>query len=281
MTSTSVGHCWAIHEDRQQLVGGTAADEQAQGAAGGLAPEALNRLASLGLSAACLAHDMGNLLQVVASAVCLIERDLKTTNIDGIRKRCMSAREAVDRIVALRNQILDLARVQPTVLQRVDVTAVLPGLRGLIDLTLGRDICFEMRCEDDVPAITCDAQELENALFNLVLNARDAMPSGGRLTVALSRGAGGWADPRVVVTQASRVVIRVTDTGCGMSPAVLSRVFTPFYSTKGAGRGTGLGLPMVSEFALRAGGSVEIESKLGVGTAVTLSLPAANSPNVG
>jgi len=245
------------------------------GSANLLGPEDLKRLASLGLTSACLAHDMGNLLQVIASALHLIDRKLKECGATEPRMLCENALLAVDRIVALRSQILDLARSEPARLMPVDLSAVVEGLQGLIQLTLGPHIVFDVVCGDDAPVVTCVAQELENAILNLVLNARDAMPAGGRLHVSLSREADNWADASAVAGGRPCAVLRVTDTGYGMSPDTLGRALQPFFTTKGSDRGTGLGLAMVAEFARRAGGTVEIESQPGEGTTVVLKLPVS------
>jgi signal transduction histidine kinase len=244
--------------------------------AGGLSPQASYRLASLGLTSAGLAHDMGNLLQVVASALSLIDRSFARAEPANVRELCENARIAVSRMVALRGQILSLARVGPTLLQRVDPAAVISSLRGLIELTLGPGICLDIECASGAPGVICDPQEFENAILNLVVNARDAMPSGGRLRLILDYHEQPWLVGEAVVTTPPRLVLRVGDTGCGMPPEILDRVFEPFFSTKPADRGTGLGLPMVAEFARRAHGSVEIESRLGKGTTVILNLPGCS-----
>ena len=241
--------------------------------ASGLEPEALFRLASLGLTSAGLAHDMGNLLQVVASALSLIDRSLARPDPSGVHRLCQNARTAVERIVTLRGQILDLARVEPTHLRRVDPAEVISSLRGLIELTLGPKICLDIDCAAGAPGVVCDVQELENAILNLVVNARDAMPSGGRLTVSLNYDDGPGQDGGMVIAACPRLIVRVGDTGCGIPAEILAKVFNPFFSTKPADRGIGLGLPMVAEFVRRASGSVEIESRPGEGTTVILNLP--------
>ncbi len=240
--------------------------------AGGLGPEALHRLASLGLTSACLAHDMGNLLQVVAGALSLIDRSVMRAEPAGVQTLCQNARTAVDRIVTLRAQMLDLARVEPTHFQRVDPVAVISSLKGLIELTLGPDICLDINCAAGAPGVICDAQELENAILNLVVNARDAMSIGGRLSLTLECSDPCQGDGFILATP-PRLILKVGDTGCGMTSDVLNRVFEPFFSTKPVGRGTGLGLPIVAEFVRRVGGTVAIESHLGEGTTVILNLP--------
>jgi signal transduction histidine kinase len=117
--------------------------------------------------------------------------------------------------------------------------------------------------------VFCNVRELENVLLNLAFNARDAMPMGGRLCISANRG----REDEENIGGGPIAILRVTDTGCGMSPEDAKRAFTPYFTTKGPGRGTGLGLAMVSEFARRAGGSAEIETEIGFGTSVVLRLP--------
>jgi signal transduction histidine kinase len=238
----------------------------------GLGPEALYRLASPGLTG--LAHDMG--LQIVASALSIIDRSVTQAEPARVQGLCRNARTAVDRIVTLRSQILDLARVEPTHIRRIDPVATISSLKGLIELTLGPAIALEIEHALDAPALVCDAQELENAILNLVVNARDAMPLGGRLSLNLNHNDVPWPDGGVILMRSPRLILKVGDTGCGMPPGVLDRVFEPFFSTKPKDRGTGLGLPMVAEFVRRAGGSVEIQSRVGEGTTVILNLPGCS-----
>ncbi len=236
----------------------------------------LMRLATLGLMSAGIAHDMGNLLQVIASAVRLIDRRLDEDARAEFRPLIQGALTAVDRATTLRRHVLDLAPSEPAAKEIIFVGTTVAAIRDLIGWTVGPFIELEVICADDTPAVICNGRELENAILNLVVNAKDAMPHGGRLTLCayrdpgvLNRGRGGGAMPSAVLS--------VSDTGCGMSSDIAGKVFRPFFTTKGKDRGTGLGLAMVSDFVRRAGGSAEIESLLGEGTTVTLRLPGCQN----
>jgi len=132
----------------------------------------------------------------------------------------------------------------------------------------GVDVRVERALDGDVPAVFCCAREFESVVLNLVINAKDAMPNGGVLRIAAHRGN---------FDDGATVVVRVTDTGCGMSAETAKRAFRPLFTTKPAGRGTGLVLAMACEFARRLGGSVQIESAVNCGTSVILRLPACRN----
>jgi signal transduction histidine kinase len=191
----------------------------------------MHGLTSAGLNSACLAHDMGNLLQVIASALNLIDRELAQTEPEGIKSLCQNARIALDRIVTLRRQILEIARVQPTLVRPVDPVAVIASLQGLIELILGPGMGLDIVCAARVPSVVCDPQELGDVILNLVVNASDAMPVGGRLTVSLEHDGEAWDDPGILITASPRLILKISDTGCGMPADVLDKVFDPFFST--------------------------------------------------
>lgn len=211
-------------------------------------------------------HDLRNLLQIVASALQLIDREADRGAVTNVHRLTQSALLSIDRAATLSRSILDNSSqggVQP---DPVDLTDTLAVMRDRISLTAGRSIAVGIRAEDGVRSVRCDRGQFEDALLNLVANARDAMPDGGRVTISLSQSVSeGSSRPRVVV--------RVTDTGQGMTDETRRQALVPFFTTKPKGKGTGLGLATVSDFATRAGGSVEIESVVGKGTSVILSLP--------
>lgn len=219
-----------------------------------------------------LVHDLRNLLQVISSALQLIDReaDRAGTAID-VHRLTQSALSSIDRAADLSRQILDTSSPTSAPADAVDLTAALVAMRDSISLVAGRSVAIEILTGDDVPQVRCDRREFENVLLNLVANARDAMPTGGQLTISLNGFSGGATG---AVMGRSMAVLRVEDTGSGMSDATKHRALTPFFSTKPKDRGTGLGLAIVNDFALRAGGSVEIESILGMGTSIVVRLPS-------
>jgi signal transduction histidine kinase len=240
---------------------------------GGNESRALIPFSNVAVSSACLAHDMGNLLQVASSALNLISRSVKREQPEQIEDLCDKARGALNRIAWLRRQILDLARIAAEVPLPVAPASVIQSMEGIIQLTLGPRIVLTVCCAKELPNILCEVQELENAILNLVGNARDAMPLGGHLSLILDREYRPWKGGVTSESSCPCFVLKVADTGRGIPADVLEKVFDPFFSTKPPGRGTGLGLPTVAAFARRVGGTVEIETGFGKGTTVVLRLP--------
>ncbi len=221
-------------------------------------------VAALGLMSAGLAHDLGNHLQVVASAVRLMDRDAHPHDALLQRSRLRSALTAIERASLLARRMYGLSTSEDNA-EILSLNAVVLNLVDAITLVAGPSVVVEARLSPQAPLILCDTGELENVILNLVINARDAMPSGGQLTLSTGLDASHDGD--------GRAFVRVEDTGRGMSDEVLRRAFEPFFTTK-ATHDTGLGLATVSDFVRRAGGSVQIETAQGVGTSVMLSLPA-------
>jgi len=234
----------------------------------------LKRLARFGLRTAGARHDLGNLLQAIASAVRLIQRRPDHATRDELHRLTDAALKAVDRAGALNRQVHELAGIEAANNATTDLGATLLGIKGLISLAAGSGISTELRLNPDVPAVTCNVHELENVILNLVVNARDAMPLGGRLVLATFQVCGRAAAEGGESSTCVQAVLQVTDTGCGMSTNDANQAFRPFFTTKGAKRGTGLGLALVRDFAQRAGGTAEIQSAPGHGTSVFLRLPA-------
>lgn len=224
-------------------------------------------LSCLNPAAPGVAHDLGNQLQIVASAVRLIERGLERTGQEALSPLTRSALESLDRAGAL--VLTMLGRAPKAADAPLALESCLEAIQERILLVAGPSVVVEFVLGHDVPAIRCDPGELEDAIFNLVANAVRAMPLGGRLTLTACRGGGRPSEAE----REPKAVLRVSDTGCGMSADVLARAFKPYFTTESGDRGTGLGLAMVRGFARRAGGSAEIESELGIGTSVTLRLP--------
>jgi len=219
-----------------------------------------------------VAHDFNNLLTPIIGGLDMLQRrgvgDGRAQGlIDG-------ALQSAERAKTLVQRLLAFARRQPLQPQTVDVSSLVRGMEGLLATTVGPRIRVSLDVPDELPAATADANQLEMALLNLAVNARDAMPEGGTLTVALSteklkRQHG------IDLLPGSYLRLCVSDTGVGMEEATRLQATEPFFSTKGVGRGTGLGLSMVHGLAAQLGGALEIESEVGVGTTINIWLPLA------
>jgi CheY-like chemotaxis protein len=193
-----------------------------------------------------------------------------------------AAKRASHRRAELTGKLLSFARRQSLSPRDVDLQELMPQVESLLNRTLGEQVSLSVEVERNVSHCFVDASQLENAVLNLALNARDAMPSGGRLVIQVAdfdvseKMIGGMEQ----LVPGRYVMIAVADTGCGMKPEVMKHVFEPFYTTKADGRGTGLGLSMVYGFAKQSGGDVAIYSETGIGTTVRMYLPcSAKSAN--
>jgi PAS domain S-box-containing protein len=222
-----------------------------------------------------IAHDFNNLLQGITGSLEIVQRRLDAGRLDGVDRFLDGAANAANRAAALTHRLLAFSRRQPLDPRPVDANPLIASMEDLMRRTLGEQIDLDLVLVDDLWLTLCDHNQLENAILNLVINARDAMPDGGRLTIETSN-----AD--FDRTSASRhrdqepgeyVCIRVTDTGSGMDADTIARAFEPFFTTKPLGQGTGLGLSMIYGFARQSEGHATIESEPGVGTSVSLCLP--------
>jgi len=233
------------------------------------------RLQAMGQLTGGIAHDFNNLLTVVMANLELAKSRLPPDSDAGTRiERAMWG---ANRGAALTQQLLAFARKQALIPVAIDLSAMLPDMANLLRRTLGEQI--EVRTVDAAglwPAMA-DPAQFESALLNLSLNARDAMPDGGRLTIEVANKVldTDYARQHVEVTPGDYVMLAVSDTGTGMPPDVLARAFEPFFTTKDEGRGTGLGLAMVHGFVKQSGGHINIYSEAGEGTTVRLYLPRA------
>ena len=209
-----------------------------------------------------IAHDFNNLLTAVLGSLSLLRKHLPPG--DPRADRLLgTAIQGADRGAALTQRLLAFGRRQPLRPETVQLQAIVPGMSALLRSSLGAQVQVALRFDPALPAVEVDAGQLELALLNLVVNARDAMPEGGQITLsARTEGAG-------------HVVLTVADTGEGMDDATLSRAMEPFFTTKGAGKGTGLGLAMVHGFAAQSGGKLVLHSTPGTGTVAELWLPLA------
>ena len=238
------------------------------------------KMESLGQLTGGVAHDFNNLLAVFASGLQLLER---TSGRPPSPRVFESMRRAIARGTGLTRHLLAFSRRRPINPESIDPVAHLTGMRAMLDASLGGHIEVQMRFGTGIWPVEVDLGEMELAIVNLCVNARDAMPDGGVITIAVENvraAEEGGAD---------FVKISVADTGVGMAPDVQARVFEPFFTTKDVNKGSGLGLPQVYGFAQQSRGSVTIDSQVGLGTIVTLQLPrslgepaaASRPPDIG
>ncbi|MCP9470403.1 MAG: response regulator [Nitrospira sp.] len=232
------------------------------------------RMELLGYLAAGVAHDFNNLLTIMQGygELVLLHADLPTP----ARTKIQEIKKAVDRAMVLTGQLLAFARKQPVERQVVDINDLVRGIEPFFRQLLTENIvlCFDLT-EKRLPA-KVDGGGIEQALLNLVVNARDAMPTGGRLEICTAiHDQAGEEEKRTRKRIGQSVVIRVSDSGVGMDQTTLDHIFEPFFTTKSTGRGTGLGLATVYRIVTENDGTIQVASKVGVGTTFTLLLPLA------
>ena len=221
-----------------------------------------------------LAHDFNNLLAAISGGLELIRTRIAQGRTQEVEKYLSAAQGATRRAASLTHRLLAFSRRQTLSPQPLLVSRLVGDLEELVRRTVGPLIALEAESDPDLWLTMVDANQLENALLNLCINARDAMPDGGRITIETRN--------RLLDEQAARegnlpagryVTVKVSDTGAGIEKSILARVFDPFFTTKPLGQGTGLGLSMVYGFARQSHGEVRIESAVGKGTSVCLYLP--------
>jgi signal transduction histidine kinase/CheY-like chemotaxis protein len=231
------------------------------------------RVEALGRLTGGVAHDVNNLLGVISNSAYLIER--RTEQLPELQAPLAATMRAVEAGRRLTQHLLRFAGRHATRPERVDLALALPEMRELLQIVLGKRIAIEVQVAPGTPPIVVDAGELELALINLALNARDALqkpgPEGGHVWLEASNSV---EDDIPDLAPGRFVAITFTDDGHGIDEAVASRVFEPFFTTKPSGRGSGLGLSQVHGFCAEAGGLARIASTPGLGTTVTLLLPA-------
>jgi signal transduction histidine kinase len=209
-----------------------------------------------------LAHDFNNLLTAVLGSLDLIRRYSTEARIQRLADSGLSATR---RGVKLTAKLLAFSRSQQLTTVPINVNGLIAGIHDLVNQTLGTSITVNAELDPTLPPAMGDINQLELAILNLSINARDAMPRGGMLTIATA----------IACDEQNTVTIAISDTGCGMPPEVVERAFDPFFTTKPAGKGTGLGLSQVYGIVKECGGDVTLESEVGKGTTVTLRLPRA------
>ncbi|MBV7256754.1 CHASE3 domain-containing protein [Pacificimonas sp. WHA3] len=231
------------------------------------------RMEAVGQLTGGIAHDFNNMLAVVIGSLDLLRR--RTKDQPKLHKLIDNAHEGADRAATLTARLLAFSRQQSLKPEAIDPNALVLGMEEFLTRTLTETVHIEIDLHEDTPHVFADAAELENVLINLAANARDAMPKGGVLTVStekyvLEREKISFGQSLQAGTYAK---ISVADTGEGMPPDVLAKVYEPFFTTKPVGKGTGLGLSQVQGFVLQSGGSIEIFSKPGEGSRIDLLLP--------
>jgi len=221
-----------------------------------------------------LAHDFNNLLTGITGSLELLEKRFEQRRFNDIDRYLHAAKGAAKRAAALTHRLLAFSRRQTLSPKPTDVNTLVSGMEDMIRRTIGPAITFEFVAAIGLWRTLADSHQLENSLLNLCINARDAMPGGGRLTVETCNR---WLDERGArgrdLAPGQYVSLCVSDTGTGMSPEIVARAFDPFFTTKPLGEGTGLGLSMVYGFARQSGGQTRIYSEEGKGTMVCLYLP--------
>lgn len=239
-----------------------------------------------------IAHDFNNMLQGITGALYLIQRKLAAGTPEQATRFVGVAMDSANRAAHLTQRLLAFSRRQPIDPQPFAVAATLQSMVDLFHRYTGEAVSLVFDLEPGLWPVRCDRNQFESAVLNLVINACDAMPDGGTLTVS---GSNTQLDesfllPYPGIPPGAFVELRVTDVGCGMTPDVLAHAFDPFFTTKPLGQGTGLGLSMIYGFAKQAGGIVTLESEVGAGTSVSIFLPrfegvtiapAASAPTAG
>jgi signal transduction histidine kinase/CheY-like chemotaxis protein len=231
----------------------------------------MQKMEAVGQLTGGIAHDFNNMLAVVVGGLELARRRL-TAETSEVGRHIDNAMDGANRAAALTRRLLGFARAEPLLPEAIDAGALIRGMSDLLDRTLGERIVIETHVAFDVWPVWIDPLQLENALLNLAVNARDAMDGAGTLTIAVDNVV---LAPNEIGEAAAgdHVRIAVTDTGCGMTPTVQERVFEPFFTTKPVGKGTGLGLSQIFGFVRQSEGDVAIRSAPGEGTTVSLYLP--------
>jgi PAS domain S-box-containing protein len=222
-----------------------------------------------------IAHDFNNLLAGIIGNLELLQRRIATGRLDGLDRYAGMATASAERAAALTQRLLAFARPQPPGPKRVEANWLLSGMEDLLRRALEPAVSLEMVFAGALWPTLCDPNQLENAILNLAINARDAMPKGGRLTVETANAYldDAYAEVPSNARAGQYVTIAVTDTGVGMGPEVVAKAFDPFFTTKPTGQGTGLGLSMLYDFVKQSDGHVRIDSEPGLGTTFRIYLP--------
>ena len=277
---------FSLFKVQQQALGLAAANTQLQSAHSQLMQESMERasveaqlrqtqkMEAIGQLTGGLAHDFNNMLAVITSALNLLRRRLDRGDTN-VREFIDAAIDGAQRAATLTQRLLAFARQQPLAPEPIDANKFVGGIADMLRRTLGETIRLETVLAGGLWPVHADAGQLEATILNLAVNARDAMPDGGRLTIETGNAHldDDYAARHVGVPAGQYVLVAVSDTGVGMSQETIAKAFDPFFTTKSAGRGTGLGLSQVHGFVKQSNGHVKIYSEPGDGTTVKLYLP--------
>ena len=234
----------------------------------------MEKMEAVGQLTGGLAHDFNNMLAIIISSLGLAQRRLAKgpANVDAL---LAGALEGAHRAATLTSRLLAFSRQQPLAPETLNLNRIVGGMSEMITRTLGESVQVETVLAGGLWTTHVDVSQMENALLNLCVNARDAMPNGGSLTIETGNASldDAYARQNLDVTAGQYVLIAVTDTGTGMSKDVVASAFDPFFTTKGVGKGSGLGLSQVFGFVKQSGGHLKIYSEVGQGTTVKIYLP--------
>ncbi len=233
------------------------------------------KMEAIGQLTGGIAHDFNNMLQGISGGLDLMERRIADGRSSEVPRYVSLARQSVERAASLTHRMLAFARRQALLPRAVEPDSLIYGMAELIRRTVGPAITVKLRLYDGIWQALCDPHQLESALLNLAINARDAMPDGGTLTIGSANRHLTAADLALAedAEPGDYIEISVVDTGTGMTPDVRERAFEPFFTTKPLGHGTGLGLSQIYGFVRQSNGVVRMSSEPGAGTAVLLFLP--------
>jgi PAS domain S-box-containing protein len=237
------------------------------------------KMDALGQLSGGIAHDFNNLLGVIKNRIEILQRRL--VNVDPELKQFFEMmRRSADRAASLTQRMLAFSRRQPLAPASIDFNKLIAGMEGLLRQALGESVALEVVLASGMWRVNADENQLEAAILNLAVNARDAMPGGGRLTIETGNTYldESYAAANSEVTPGQYGMVAVSDTGAGMTRDIVAKAFEPFFSTKEPGKGTGLGLSQVYGFIKQSGGHVKIYSEPGEGTTVKLYLPRTSAP---
>ncbi len=235
----------------------------------------LQKMETIGQLTGGVAHDFNNMLAIIIGSLDLAQRRLNGKEDPRLLNSIQSARDGAQRAAVLTARLLAFSRQQPLAPEIVDANKLVGGMSEMLRRTLGEQISIEVVLAGGLWPTFADLSQLENAILNLSVNARDAMPDGGHLTIETANTEldDRYARLHQDVEAGQYVMVSITDTGIGMSPEVLERAFDPFYTTKGSGKGTGLGLSQVYGYVKQSRGHIKIYSEIDRGTTVKIYLP--------
>jgi PAS domain S-box-containing protein len=233
------------------------------------------KMDALGQLTGGIAHDFNNMLSTITSSLELMNRRIASGKGGDLTRYLTLASTAAQSAAALIQRLLAFSRKQALDLQTLDINAVVAQLEDMLRRSIGESIQFELALQPGLPNVRSDRNQLENALLNLTINARDAMPEGGLIRISTSSREldASYAALHPEVMPGSYVMVSVSDNGTGMAPEVVAKAFDPFFTTKPMGQGTGLGLSMIYGFARQTQGHASIHSIVGEGTTVNVYLP--------